>query len=90
VSAPGCTCKPDDGSGHCPREQECYERWLLQARIDVALRHAERICAKARIAIKGGEDPLDKLTAALAQITIAKGMREGELLRVDFSGGEAE
>lgn len=23
-----CTCKPDDGSGRCPREQECYENWL--------------------------------------------------------------
>ena len=23
-----CTCKPDDGSRQCPREDECYENWL--------------------------------------------------------------
>lgn len=26
---PACACKPGDGSGRCPREQECYETWAV-------------------------------------------------------------
>lgn len=26
---PACTCEPADGSGRCPREQECFENWVI-------------------------------------------------------------
>jgi hypothetical protein len=30
-----CTCKPDDGSRQCPREDECYENWLSAKPVDL-------------------------------------------------------
>lgn len=28
-----CTCSPDDGSFTCPREDECFDNWLIGVRV---------------------------------------------------------